>query len=120
MENPKKIRRSSRLKNVINILPEELLLRIFEYLSYKQMMQVVCVCKRWRMIGESPTLWSHFPLTVTNGNQFVMPIILKYRRLELLKEIYIEAELWDFVKRAIWRHPNIEFVKSKGPGPFAM
>ena len=120
MENLKKIRRSSRLKNVINILPEELLLRIFEYLSYKQMMQVVCVCKRWRMIGESPTLWSHFPLTVTNGNQFVMPIILKYRRLELLKEIYIEAELWDFVKQAIWRHPNIEFVKSKGPGPFAM
>ena len=51
---------------------------------------------------------------------FVMPTILKYRRLELLKEIYIEAELCDFVKWAIWRHPNIEFVKSKGPGPFAM
>ena len=98
MENPKKLRRSSRLKNVIYVLPEEIMLRIFEYLSYKQLMQVVCVSKRWRMIGETPTLWSDFPLTVTNGNMFVMPIILKYRRLELLKEIYIEAELWDFVK----------------------
>ena len=120
MENPKKRRRSSRLNNVINVLPEEILLRIFEYLSYKQLMQVVCVSKRWRMIGETPTLWSEFPLSVTNGNMLVIPMILKYRRLELLKEISVEAELWEFVKRAIWHHPNIVTLKSKGPGPFAI
>ena len=120
MENPKKLRRSRRLNIKVNVLAVEIMLRIFEYLSYKQLMQVVLVCNRWRMIGQTPTLWSDFPLTVTNGNMFVMPIILKYRRLELLKEIYIEAELWDFVKRAIWHHPNIVTLKSKGPGPFAM
>ena len=120
MEKPKELRRSRRLNNVINILPKEIMSMIFEYLSYKQMMQVVCVCKRWRMIGESHTLWSQFPLTVTNGNQFEMPNILKYRRLSLLKEIYIKTELWGFVKRAIWRHPTIENVIIKVKGPFAM
>ena len=120
MENPNKRRRSSRLKDEANLLPKEILLRIFEYLSYKELMAVVLVSKRWRMIGETPTLWSQFPLSVTNGNMLVMPMILKYRRLELLKEISVEAELWEFVRRAIWRHPNIETLKSKGPGPFAM
>ena len=120
MENPNKQRRSSRQKDQVNLLPEEILLRIFEYLSYKELMAVVLVSKRWRMIGETPTLWSQFPLSVTNGNMLVMPMILKYRRLELLKEISVEAELWEFVKRAIWRHPNIVTLKSKGPGPFAM
>ena len=107
MENPKQLRRSRRLKLKVNILPEELLLRIFEYMSYKQLMAVVLVCKRWRLIGETPTLWSEFPITVTNWNQAAMPMILKYRRLQLLKEIRIEAELWDYVNQAIWRHPNI-------------
>ena len=107
MENPKKWRRSRRVNIKVNVLPDEILLRIFEYLSYKQLKQVVLVCKRWRMIGETPTLWSDFPLSVTNWNMSVMPIILKYRRLELLKEIFIEAELWDVVNQAIWHHPNI-------------
>ena len=120
MENTNKRRRSSRLKDEVNLLPEEILLRIFEYLSYKELMAVVLVSKRWRMIGETPTLWSQFPLSITNGNMLVMPMILKYRRLQLLKEISVEAELWEFVRRAIWRHPNIVTLKSKGPGPFAM
>ena len=107
-------------KDEVNLLPEEILLRIFEYLSYTELMAVVLVSKRWRMIGETPTLWSQFPLSVTNGNMLTMPMILKYRRLELLKEISVEAELWEFVKRAIWHHPNIVTLKSKGPGPFAM
>merc|ERR1712030_162771 len=98
---------SAEGKDEVNMLPKEILLRIFEYLSYSELMAVVLVSKRWRMIGETPTLWSQFPLSITNGNMLVMPMILKYRRLELLKEIYIEAELWDFVKRAIWCHPNI-------------
>ena len=107
MENQKQLRRSRRLNIKVNVLPEEILLRIFEYMSYKQLMAVVLVCKRWRLIGETPTLWSQFPISVTNWNQAAMPMILKYRRLELLKEISIEAELWDYVNQAIWRHPNI-------------
>ena len=122
MEKAKEIRRSRRLKYRIHILPEEIMTMIFEYLSYKQLKDVVCVCKRWQMIGESPTLWSQFPLTVTKANQFEMPNILKYRRLLLLKEIHIEnsTELWGFVKRAIWRHATIKNVIIKVKGPFAM
>ena len=94
-------------------------MRIFEYLSYTELMAVVLVSKRWRMIGETPTLWSELPLSVNNGNMLAMPMILKIRRLELLKEIFVEIELWEFVRVAIWHHPNIKTLKSKGPGPFA-
>ena len=110
MEKDKEIRRSRRLQYRIHILPEEMMAKIFEYLSYKQLKDVVCVCKRWRMIGESPRLWSKFPLTVTKANQFEIPNILKYRRLSLLKEITIETptEVCGFVRREIFRHAYIE------------
>ena len=112
MEEDKELRRSRRLAYRIHILPEEMMARIFEYLSYKQLKDVVCVCKRWQMIGESPRLWLKFPLTVTKANQFEIPNILKYRRLSLLKEITIETptEVCGFVRRKTFCHATIEHV----------
>ena len=110
MEKDKEIRRSRRLQYRIHILPVEMMAKIFEYLSYKQLKEVVCVSKRWQEIGESHRLWSKFPLTVTKANQFEIPNILKYRRLSLLKEITIETptEVCGFVRREIFRHAYIE------------
>ena len=112
MEKDKEIRRSRRLQYRIHILPEEMMARIFEYLSYKELKAVVSVCKQWRMIGKSPRLWWNFPLTVSKANQFQIPSILKYSRLSLLKEITIEtpSEICGFVRREIFQHVTVEHI----------
>ena len=56
MEKDKEIRRSRWFAYRIHILPEEMMARIFEYLSYKELKAVVSVCKQWWMIGELPRL----------------------------------------------------------------
>ena len=112
MEEDKELRRSRRLAYRIHILPEEMMARIFEYLSYKELKAVVSVCKQWRMIGESLRLWWNFPLTVSKANQFQIPTILKYKRLSLLKEITIEtpSEICGFVRREIFQHVTVEHI----------
>jgi len=42
----------------INILPIEMMLKLFSLLSPKDLKMVVLVCKMWRDLGEDPQLWT--------------------------------------------------------------
>ena len=53
-------------------LPVEMLLGIFELVSYEDLKNVVLVCRRWREIGETQRLWSSFPVIVKTRNMSVM------------------------------------------------
>ena len=70
---------------------EELLLMIFEQLSYGHLTKVVLVCRSWSDIGEALTLWSSLPVIVKTGNMSLMPEILSSARMQGLKKLIIEA-----------------------------
>lgn len=47
----------------ISLIPDSLLLKVFEYLSVKDICLLSRVCKRWRQIASDKTLWRHIDLT---------------------------------------------------------
>ena len=99
---------------VMEKLPTEMLLYIFEMLSYKDLKIVMLVCRRWREIGEIQKLWSSLPAIVNTRNISVMPDILSTRRMLGLKKLRIETKLSDKLSQTIVRHPGLrEFELSK-------
>ena len=69
MDNPnKRPKNCEEGKDQVNVLPEKILLKIFGYLSNTDLNAAKLVCKKWRMIGETETLWSQLPLSDNNGN----------------------------------------------------
>ena len=99
---------------IMEKLPTEILLYIFEMLSYRDLMMVMLVCSRWREIGEIPRLWSSFPVIVNSRNMSVIPEILSIRRMQGLKKLRIETKLSEKVSQTIVRHPGLgEFEMSQ-------
>ena len=89
-------------------LPTEMLLYIFEMLSYKDLKIVMLVCRRWREIGEIQQLWSSLPVIVNRRNISVMPDILSTRRMLGLKKLRIETKLSDKLSQTIVRLREFE------------
>ena len=85
-------------------LPLEMLLGIFELVSYKDLMNVMLVCRRWREIGETPRLWSSFPVIVKTRNMSVMSEILSSRRMKQLEKLRIISILSKEVLQTIMDH----------------
>ena len=84
-------------------LPTEMLLYIFEMLSYKDQNMAMLVCRSWREIGEAQRLYSLLPIIVNTRNMSVMSGILR-----------MEAKLSKKVSQTIVRHPGLrEFELSK-------
>ena len=100
---------------IMEKLPTEILLYIFEMLSYRDLMMVMLVCRRWREIGEIQRLWSSLPVIVNTRNMSVMPEILSSRRMQGLKKLWIEATLSEEVSHSIVRHTGLrELELSQG------
>ena len=95
-------------------LPVEMLLGIFELVSYEDLKNVVLVCRRWREIGETPRLWSSFPVIVKTRNMSVMSEILRSRRMKQLEKLRIESTLSEEVSQTIIDHPVLRKFKLSG------
>jgi len=52
----------------VHLLPEEMLDRIFQFLSRDELKIVVLVCRRWRDTGEAPHFWAWVRLAVSQAN----------------------------------------------------
>ena len=48
----------------ISVMPTEVMLRIFRMLGNKDLTKVVFVCRRWRDVGQDPSLWTWGKVTV--------------------------------------------------------
>ena len=95
-------------------LPTEMLLYIFELLSYRDLKIVMLVCRRWREIGEIQRLWSSFPVIVNTRNMSLIPEILSMRRMQGLNKLRIETKLSEKVSETILSHPGLrEFELSE-------
>jgi len=73
----------------INDLPSEMIMRIFKLLTPLDLKMAVLVCKLWREIGEHPSLWTRYFVTVANRDDLEK---MKIRRLQLVDHICAYTE----------------------------
>jgi len=76
----------------INALPDEMLMRVFKWGTLMDRKNVVLVSKRWRDVGEDPSLWNWCMVKVRNREDISK---LSTRRLRYIQEIRIETRTSD-------------------------
>jgi len=88
-------------------LPAEVLERIFRHLPPPSLKNVLQVCRRWREIGEAPSLWTWVSLpSVTETNLSSAVDMLRCKRLSVatcLEARFVSRELLE----AIGDHPGL-------------
>ena len=71
-----------------HILPPEILLKIFHYLTNLDMQVVVLVCRKWRELGETPSLWTWDKwVTIRSHNMYILE-----SRMLLGKRLWIRGD----------------------------
>jgi Leucine-rich repeat (LRR) protein len=73
--------------NISNMLPEEMLEKVFLKLPPRDLKATVLVCRRWREVGEGPGLWDWTWLN--NKDLSSMPGMLDTSRLENVRRLKI-------------------------------
>ena len=71
----------------LDLLPRELLLSVFSFLSFTDLKQAVAVSKRFSEVGTEPKLWKHFKLFVSGRNIKQLRKILRLNKLRDLRSI---------------------------------
>ena len=91
-------------------LPEEILEKIFEFVSLHDLCMTVQVCRRWRQVAETPKLWSEVIVRVNETNQFVVSEILRSRRMQAVSriDIYYGVSLSVDGWEAVIQHPGLK------------
>ena len=92
--------------HINQLLPAEVLERVFRLLPPRVLRVVVLVCRRWREVGEAPGLWSWVYLTVDQGNLAVMPGLLAGRRLLGVVELRARA-VSEHLLQVVADHPGL-------------
>ena len=90
-------------------LPVEMLERVFRLLPPRDLKVVVAVCRRWREVGEAPSLWTWVYLKVVGKNLWGMVEALGSRRLQAATRIIIRAVSRDLL-RALLDHSGMRSV----------
>merc|ERR1711936_476520 len=68
------------MANINNLLPTEIIEKIFHLLPPKVLMIAMLVCRRWLEVGETPVLWTR-QLHLNSRNILSMLHLLKTRRM---------------------------------------
>jgi len=101
-------------RNINNMLPFEILEKIFCNCSFQMLKVVVLVCRRWREAGEGPRLWSRLRVVVHAGNKNLIPEVLAIRRLQGLRQIEMMAVSKKLLG-AVADHRGLKELKIGGP-----
>ena len=97
-------------------LPEEMLQRVFSFLSPPDLKTSVLVCKRWAEVGQAPGLWTWVTLTVDWINMASMPELMSLRRLQRVTKLDIRARMVSKeLLEAVAKHPGLRRVDTN-PG----
>jgi len=90
----------------MNILPEEMIMKIFHLLPAKDMKNVTLVCKQWLEMGEDPRLWT-WALVSVNTREDIKK--LNIRRLQLVQSVQVKPchhERYDYVQ-CYWKAADL-------------
>merc|ERR1712226_593940 len=74
----------------ISILPDELVVSVLRWLSVSDLCNAVLVCRRWRTIGEDPSLWRHYLLEINYGTK-TLARTLGFHRFSKLESLLIRG-----------------------------
>ena len=77
-------------RNYIDHIPEEILVKIFEWLPVRDLCNAILVSKYWRKIGEDPVLWKHYLLEINYGTK-LLPETLKFKRFSKLENLIVRG-----------------------------
>ena len=91
------------------MLPSEMIERIFCFLPHPDLKSVVLVCRRWREVGESPSLWTWVSLKATSSTLSLMPVMIASRRLQRATTMVIRS-VDTHLLEAVRMHPSIRDV----------
>uniref|UniRef100_A0A1I8GI14 F-box domain-containing protein n=1 Tax=Macrostomum lignano TaxID=282301 RepID=A0A1I8GI14_9PLAT len=116
---------SSAMSNFnFNDLPSKLALRVFSYLSHKDLCLICQVCSRWRELAYDTRLWKNVRLrpeygglSVSNVNQFIELIGCRFstglRSIELPCELIIVPVLEELARQCVnLRCMTLDFSKA--------
>ena len=89
----------------INDLPEELLRKIFDFLSPLELKRAMLVCMGWKVVGEdSPALWTWVWVTLNSKKDLGK---LSIKRMEGLQNITVGRKYWTNDVRKLFQVLNI-------------
>ena len=77
----------------VNVLPQEVILSIFQSLDFSDLNSVVQVCRHWRSIGVDPNLWKTFKVLTMWPED--LETVLSVPRLSKIQHVKISAWLAD-------------------------
>jgi len=73
----------------IEVLPDEILLKIFKYLTTRWLCHSLLVSRHWRLVGEDPSLWRCYPLAIGSRNVKHLSQILRCSRFSQLEQLLL-------------------------------
>ena len=104
------------MEEINALLPDEMLQKVFSFLSPLDLKTSVLVCKRWAEVGEAPGLWSWVTFTVDRINMGSMPELMSLKRLQCVTKLDIRAQMVSKeLMEAVAIHPGLKRVDTN-PG----
>ena len=98
------------------LLPNEMMRKVFFYLSPPDLKASMLVCKRWAEVGQAPTLWTWVTFTVDRINTESMPEQMSLKRLQYVRKLDIRAQMVsEELMEAVAIHPGLKRVDTN-PG----
>ena len=98
------------MKNLLT-LPNELIHKILEKLHFNDLSNVIAVCRKLRILGSRPILWTQFCLQINKKNISVLQNlgeILSLSKLENIRQVNVsgqqlnsissELEIWKYIR----------------------
>lgn len=90
------------------VLPTEMLERIFWLLPRRDLKTAVLVCRRWRQVGEAPTLWLWVTLPdIKRRNRTQIVNMLWSQRMQGLRRLVV-WQVTENILKAIIHHPGLK------------
>ena len=83
--------KAPRVARINLMLPAEMLERVFLLLPARDRRVVVAVCRRWREVGETPSLWTWVTITIGAWNLDEGVTMLASRRLQGVSSLCLWA-----------------------------
>lgn len=84
----------SIMKNLLT-LPNELVHKILEKLHFNDLSSVIAVCRKLRILGSRPILWTQFCLQINKKNISVLENlkdILSLTKLENIRQVNVSGQ----------------------------
>ena len=77
----------------MDVLPAEMMMRILQLLPPEDLKMVVLVCRKWRDMGEDPSLWTWCQVRYKAGSKSHLQK-LTVRRLQMLQHLHVWYDEW--------------------------